>query len=221
MKSRRALDINAPKVKTCQWPTHWEGSYNTVRYWSGRSGWRGLWHQWRPGCCPSPQSESLPPMKGRWRFFYKVTRKGTLSGFHLPDTEGQRSAGDLPVRRPPRQDFPGLLGADSTVRRVLGIFTVCAGSLKGEQVGFGQIDDTPLNDSQRSDCAEAIDWRQFGLTWAACTCGDWITEDCADWITPWTWNWPPGSCTTATEELPSDICHTKTNQDLSKCIEQN
>lgn len=44
-----------------------------------------------------------------------------------------------------------------------------------------------------------------GLTCAVCTWGDWMTDDCADWITPWTWNWPPGSCTTATEEPPSDI----------------
>lgn len=116
--------------------TERKSSYNTVRRWSGRSGWWGLWHLWRSGCCPSPQSESLPPMKGHWGFFYRVRMKGTLSGFLLTDTVGLRCASDPPVRRPPSQNFPGLLGADSTVRWVLWIFTVCSRDLNEARVGF-------------------------------------------------------------------------------------
>lgn len=51
------------------------------------------------------------------------------------------------------------------------------------------------------------------LTCTVWTWGDWMTDDCADWITPWTWKWPPGSCTTATEP-PSDI-YKNTNINLN------
>lgn len=58
---------------------------------------------------------------------------------------------------------------------------------------------------QTSVLIDSVPRKKGGLTCVVCTWGDWMTDDCADWITPWTWNWPPGSCTTATEEPPSDI----------------
>lgn len=187
--------------------TQWKGSYNTVRRWSGRSGWWGLWRPWKSGCRPSPRSESLPQMKGRWGFFYEVTINGTLLGFHLTNTAGHV----LQVT----YLYEGLLARISLVFCALTPLSdeSCESSLSVPAAWTKHRPDlstrfaTPTfrNDSQGSDYAEAINWCQFGLTWAACTCGDWITDDCADWITPWTWNWPPGSWTTATEEPPSDI----------------
>lgn len=109
-----------------------------------------------------------------------------------------------PVWRPSRQYFSGLLGCYFTVRRVLRIITICTRGLeRGRWIN---------KNANVSNCislhieGEGVPRKTPGdLTCAVCTWGDWMTDDCADWITPWTWNWPPGSCTTATEEPPSDI----------------